>query len=84
MAIVVSLTPELEARLREEAALQGQDISFVAAELLENILDWELQDSEAAIQGIQQGLEDFDAGRFCSFDDFADEQRRKYNRPGDS
>ena len=79
MAIVVSLSPELEARLREKAAQQGQDISFVAAELLENILDWELQDSEAAIQGIQQGLEDFEAGRFSSFDDFSDEQRLKYN-----
>jgi predicted transcriptional regulator len=84
MAIVVSLSPELEARLREKAAQQGQDISFVAAELLENILDWELQDSEAAIKGIQQGLEDFEAGRFRSFDDFANEQRRKYNLPADS
>ncbi|WP_071189861.1 hypothetical protein [Trichormus sp. NMC-1] len=84
MAIVVSLSPELEARLREKAAQQGQDISFVAAELLENILDWELQDSEAAIKGIQQGLEDFEAGRFRSLDDFADEQRRKYNLPVDS
>ncbi|WP_413171134.1 hypothetical protein [Anabaena azotica] len=84
MAIVVSLSPELEARLREKAAKQGQDISFVAAELLENILDWELQDSEAAIKGIHQGLEDFEAGRFRSFDDFANEQRRKYNLPADS
>ncbi|MEA5550315.1 hypothetical protein VB713_04835 [Anabaena cylindrica UHCC 0172] len=75
MAIVVSLSPELEARLREKAAQQGQDISFVAAELLENILDWESQDSEAAIKGIQQGLEDFEAGRFRSFDDFVNEQR---------
>ncbi|MBD2566313.1 hypothetical protein [Anabaena lutea] len=84
MAIVVSLSPELEARLREKAAQQGQDISFVAAELLENILDWELQESEASIKGIQQGLEDFEAGRFRSFDDFANEQRRKYNLPADS
>ena len=45
MAIVVSLSPELEARLREKSTQQGQDISFVAAELLKNILDWELQDS---------------------------------------
>jgi predicted transcriptional regulator len=83
MAIVVSLSPELEARLREKAAKQGQDISFVAAELLKNILDWEAQDSEAAIQGIQQGLEDFEAGRFRSFDDFVQEQHRKYNLPAD-
>ncbi|MEH1897814.1 MAG: hypothetical protein V7K94_21430 [Nostoc sp.] len=81
MAIVVSLSPELEARLREKAAQQGQDVSFVAAQLLEAVLEWEVQDSEAAIKGIQQGLEDFEAGRFRSFDDFADEQRRKYNLP---
>ncbi|MEH2328424.1 hypothetical protein [Nostoc sp.] len=84
MAIVVSLSPELEAQLREKAAQQGQDVSFVAAQLLEAVLDWEVQDSEAAIKSIQQGLEDFEAGRFRSFDDFADEQRRKYNLPADS
>ncbi|MDZ7950285.1 hypothetical protein [Nostoc sp. DedQUE09] len=84
MVIVVSLSPELEARLREKATQQGQDVSFVAAQLLEAVLEWEVQDSEAAIKGIQQGLEDFEAGRFRSFDDFADEQRRKYNLPADS
>jgi predicted transcriptional regulator len=81
MAIAISLTPELEARLREKATQQGKDISLVVAELLKNILDWELEDSQAAIQGIQQGLDDFEAGRFRSFDDFAEEQRRKYNLP---
>ena len=70
MAIVVSLSPELEARLREKAAQQGQDVSFVAAQLLEAVLEWEVEDSEAAIKGIQQGLEDFEAGRFRSFDRF--------------
>ncbi len=84
MAIVVSLSPELEARLREKATQQGQDVSFVATQLLEAVLEWEVQDSEAAIKGIQQGLEDFEAGRFRSFEDFADEQRRKYNLPADS
>ncbi|MBD0386238.1 MAG: hypothetical protein ICV54_06845 [Nostoc sp. C3-bin3] len=84
MAIIISLSPELEVRLREKAAQQGQDVSLVAAQLLEAVLEWEVQDSEAAIKGIQQGLEDFEAGRFCSFDDFADEQRRKYNLPADS
>lgn len=84
MAIVVSLSPELKARLRQKATQQGQDVSFVAAQLLKAVLEWEVEDSEAAIKGIQQGLEDFEAGRFRSFDDFADEQRRKYNLPADS
>ncbi|BAY75241.1 hypothetical protein NIES25_16590 [Nostoc linckia NIES-25] len=84
MTIFVSLSPELEARLREKAARQGQDVSFVAAELLASALEWELQDSQEAINGIQQGLDDFEAGRFRSFDEFAQEQRRKYKLPADS
>ncbi|MBR8840750.1 MAG: hypothetical protein DSM106950_43995 [Stigonema ocellatum SAG 48.90 = DSM 106950] len=44
----------------------------------------EVQDSQEAIKGIQQGLDDFEAGRFRSFDEFAEEQRRKYNIPADS
>jgi len=37
MTIVISLSPEVEARLREKAARQGQDVSLVAAELLASI-----------------------------------------------
>lgn len=80
MAIVITLNPELEALLRDKAAQRGQDINFVASELLTSILLWEAQDSEATIKGIQQGLEDFEAGKFRSFQDFAEEQRHKYNR----
>jgi predicted transcriptional regulator len=84
MTIVISLTPEVEARLREKAARQGQDVNVVAAELLANVLEWEAQDSQEAIEGIQRGLDDFEAGRFRSFDEFAEQQRRKYNLPIDS
>ncbi|AFZ22591.1 hypothetical protein Cylst_0216 [Cylindrospermum stagnale PCC 7417] len=84
MTIVVSLSPELEARLRQKAVQQGQDISLLAAELLTTILEWEIQDSEEAVKGIQQGLDDFEAGRFRPFHEFAEEQRRKYNLPADS
>ncbi len=31
--------------------------------------------------GIQSGLDDFEAGRFREFEEFAQEQRRKYNLP---
>lgn len=76
MTIVISLSPQVEARLREKAARQGQDVSLVAAELLASVLEWEAQDSEEAIEGIQRGLADFEVGRFRSFDEFAEEQRR--------
>ncbi len=83
MNIVISLSPEIEAQLRKKAAQQGQDVSIVAAELLANVLEWETQDSQEAIAGIQRGLDDFEAGRFRSFDEFAEEQRRKYDLPAD-
>lgn len=84
MAIVVTLSPELEALLLDKAARRGQDISLVASELLAGVLEWEEQDSEETIKGIQQGLDDFEAGQFRSFQDFAEEQRSKYNLSADS
>jgi predicted transcriptional regulator len=79
MTIVVTLSPELEERLREKAAQRGQDINLMATELLASILEWEVEDSEEAIKGIQQGLNDFETGKFRAFDEYADEQRRKYH-----
>jgi predicted transcriptional regulator len=84
MSIVVTLNPKLEALLRSRASKQGQDINFIASELLASILDWEEKDSEEAIKGIQAGLDDFEAGRYRSFQDFAEEQRHKYNLPVNS
>jgi len=84
MTIVVTLSSELEALLREYAAQRGQDVSLVASELLASVLESEVEDSEEAIKGIQKGLNDFDAGRFRSFAEFAQEQRRQYNLPVDS
>lgn len=81
MTIVLTLSPELEALLHDKAAQRGQDVSIVASELLARVLEWEGQDAEEAIKGIQQGLDDFDAGRFRSFQDFAEEQRHKYDLP---
>jgi predicted transcriptional regulator len=75
MSIIVSLSSEIETRLREKAIQQGQDASLVAAELLARILDWEVQDSEEAVAGIQQGLDDFEAGLSRSFQDFGEEQQ---------
>jgi predicted transcriptional regulator len=81
MAIVISLTLELEEKLQRKANHRGQDISVVTAEILTSILEWETQDLEEAVKGIQQGLDDFEAGSFRSFNEFADEQSRKYNLP---
>jgi hypothetical protein len=84
MTIVVTLSPELEALLRDRAVQRGEDVSFIASELLANALKWEVQDSEEAIQGIQQELDNFESGQFRSFQDFAEERRHKYDLPANS
>lgn len=77
MSIVVNLSPELETLLQERAVNRGQDIAVVVSEILVNVLDWEAQDSLEATEGIQQGLDDFEAGKFRSFQNFAEEQHQK-------
>lgn len=84
MSIVISLSPEIEAQLREKAIQQGQDISVVVTQLLSQVLEWELQDSTEAIKNIQSGLDDLAAGRSRSFKQFAAEQCHKHNLSVDS
>ena len=79
MSIVITLNTELEELLRAKAEQEGQDIDAFASELLANALTWETVDSEEAVKGIQQGLDDFKAGKYRSFKDFAEEQRQKLN-----
>jgi predicted transcriptional regulator len=81
MTITVNLSPELEEQLQKKATQRGEALESVAEALLKELLDWETQDSEEAVVGIQRGLDDFEAGRFRSFEAFAQEQRLKYDLP---
>lgn len=81
MPLTITLDPTTEAQLRAKAKDQGQDINTLAAQLLTALLTWEDQETQAAIAGIQQGLDDFEAGNFRSFDDFVAEQQQKHGLP---
>ena len=81
MTLTISLPPEAEQRLREKAEREGQDTADAAAAMLVQALEWEAWDRADAVRGIQQGLDDFEAGRYRPFSEFAEEQRRKYNLP---
>lgn len=78
MSLTITLDPAIEAQLRTKAEENGQDINTLATQLLTALLTWEHQETEAAIAGIQQGLDDFDAGKFRDFNDFVAEQQEKY------
>jgi predicted transcriptional regulator len=81
MTLTITLPPDVEQRLRERAAREGQDVEAIATATLVEALEWEAQDSAEAIQGIQRGLDDFAAGRHRPLREFVQEQRRKYQLP---
>jgi hypothetical protein len=78
MLLTITLDPITEAQLLAKAEDQGQDINTLATQLLTALLAWETQETEAAIAGIQQGLNDFESGNFRNFDDFVGEQQEKH------
>lgn len=59
----ITISRELEARLRDRAAREGQDIDTFAEGLLSAALEWEAQERSEAIAGIQRGLEASAGGR---------------------
>jgi predicted transcriptional regulator len=79
MEIVVDLTPEVAARLREKASKRGQDFQVMAAELIQDGLSWEEEDLETSIAAIQAGLDDFEAGRFQSLESLVQEKRQLWS-----
>lgn len=78
MSITIDLSPETEARLAAKAARQGEDAATVAARVLAEALEWELQADEEAFEGIQQGVDDAIAGRHRPIGEFIAEQRLKH------
>ncbi len=56
-----------------------EEINQVITKLLITLLEWETEDTKEAIKGIQEGLTDFELGNYRSFDDFFEEQYKKYN-----
>jgi hypothetical protein len=81
--MTVTITPETEARLREKAARDGQDVNAVAEALLAAALEWEAQEREEVLQGIRQGEQAASEGRERPLQAFLDEQRTKHGFAAD-
>ncbi len=78
MTLTLTLPPKLEALLRQRAESTGQDLASIAVAVLAFGLSVDEGDFFKALEGIQQGLKDFEEGRFCSLDDFIVDQNQKY------
>jgi predicted transcriptional regulator len=81
MTLTINLSPEAELRLRERAEQDGRSAETLAAAIIADALEWQALDVAEAVAGIQRGMDDGEAGRVRSFDDFAEEQRRKPGLP---
>jgi predicted transcriptional regulator len=63
MRMTITLSPALEARVKEQAAREGREPEVFLEALLSAALDWQAQDRAEAIAGIRRGLEASAAGR---------------------
>jgi predicted transcriptional regulator len=78
MSILISLSPEIESQLQEKAISQGRDISLVANDYLSRAMELDDLELQESIKAIQEGFDDFEAGRSQSFQSFVEEQRSKH------
>jgi hypothetical protein len=75
-SISLVLSPDLEAQLVAKAKSENKELAETAAELLAWALNFD--DLQSSITAIQQGFDDFAAGRSQSFQSFVEESRTKY------
>jgi predicted transcriptional regulator len=75
---LVPLKPERKAQLEEYARRHGQDPAVALDEALAAYLEWERQDFEETVEGINRGHQDVKAGRTKPAADFLFEMRRKH------
>jgi hypothetical protein len=81
--MTIMLTPETEARLREKAEREGQDIHAVADALIAAALEWEAQERAEAVEGIRRGDQAAAAGHERPLAAFLAEQRAKHGFPAE-
>ena len=82
MKTTIPLKPERQAELEEFARRRGKTPADALDEALAAYLEWERQDFEEAVRGIERGYEDVKAGRTRSAAEFLSDMRRKHGISG--
>lgn len=78
---MMPLKPERKAELEEYALRHGQDPASALDDVLAAALDWERQDYQGALEGIQRGYADFEAGRTQPVEEAFEQLRVKHGLP---
>jgi predicted transcriptional regulator len=73
----IPLRPDRQAELEEFARQRGKTPADALDEALATYLEWEQQDFEEAVRGIQQGHDDVKAGRTRPSNEFLRDIRQK-------
>lgn len=74
----ISLNQERQAELEDFARRHGKTPADALDEALAAYLEWERQDVDEAVRGIQQGHDDVEAGRTRPPDQFLSDARRRH------
>jgi hypothetical protein len=78
---MMPVKPERKAELEEYARRHAQDTTTALDDVLAAYLEWERQDYEEAVQGIQQGYDDVRTARTQPANETFDELRLKHGFP---
>ena len=74
----IPLKPERQAELEEFARQRGKTPAEALDEALAAYLEWEHQDFEEAVRGIQQGYDDVKSGRTRPVNEFLTDISQKH------
>jgi len=74
----IPLKPERQKELEEFARRRGKTPADALDEALAAYLEWERQDFEEAVRGIQQGYEDAKSGHTRSAEQFLSDMQKKH------
>ena len=77
----IPLKPERMAQLEDYAHRHGQDPAVALDAVLAEYLDWEQQDYQQAVEGIQRGFADLKAGRTEPAEQAFEKLREKHGLP---
>ena len=76
--MTITLSPSVEARLREKAEREGSDVNTVAEALILSALEWEAWDRAEAIDAARRSEAAAAEGRDRPLNDFLAEQRDRH------
>lgn len=82
--MTITISPQTEALLKEQAGRLGEDADTLADTLLQSVLEEAARDFEEAVEGIRRGLEAGAAGDEMPFEEYVTQVREKRRRRGAS